>query len=190
MGTCGLMVTVVPTFLCSAFLWQNNTLNHLKLSVTTAGHLLPQNHKIKSCNIPNSDKGLLLPSSESVDSRWIDSLHLIYHWCWMAAAAVWGHHFGAFVQLVPLMLRCRRSAGCVKEARLTWSMWTGRKSGLESLMRRSRSVTCPTGTISLNHLVWHSEASVHRMLISRAPECFLGKMATLRLGSYSKGVIL
>lgn len=41
------------------------------------------------------------------------------------------------------------------------------------LMGCSRSVTCLTGTISLTHLVCHSQASVHRLLINRASECFM-----------------
>lgn len=66
----------------------------------------------------------------------------------------------------------------------------GRKSDLERkkrcLMGCSRSVTCLTGTISLTGLICHSEASVYRLLITRAPECFMSKSATCteKPGSY------
>ena len=50
----------------------------------------------------------------------------------------------------------------------------------------SRSVTFLTGTISLTHLVCHSVASVYRLLINRAPECFMSRMVTCteKPGSY------
>lgn len=38
----------------------------------------------------------------------------------------------------------------------------------------------PTGTISLNHLVWHRAACVHRTLITGAPECFTSEMGTCK----------
>lgn len=57
-----------------------------------------------------------------------------------------------------------------------------RKCGLtrkkRCLMGCSRSVTCLTGTISLTHLVCHSEASVYSLIINRPPECFWSKLGT------------